>query len=85
MGCVLGESQGREGAHRTSNTLKSDVSWAGAGEEFGRGAGARWGGQEEDDKQDLLHTKYFHVFVVWVEGWVFTEKHTSTLSHTARI
>lgn len=45
MGCVLGESRGWEGARRTSNTLKSDVSWVGTGGKLGRRAvaGARRG------------------------------------------
>ncbi len=84
MGCVLGESQGGEGAHRTSIThwrvmcpgLELGRSWA---------RGRSWctaGGQEEDDKKDLLHTQYCYVFfVVWVEGWVYTDR----LIHTARI
>lgn len=54
------------GAHRTSNILMSDVSWVGTRERLCEGQELvvlGWG-QEEDDKEDLLHTLYCCVLFV---------------------
>lgn len=37
MGCMLGESEGWEGARKTSNTPKSNVSWVEIRERLGGG------------------------------------------------
>lgn len=90
MGCVLGESQGREGAHRTSSTLKRDVSRVRTGVKLGEGQGLVLGGGVK--RKMTRWICYTHSIVMssllfeWraesIQTGRHTEKHTSTLKHS---